>query len=423
MRLSAADTDPRSPAGPELRRIGEPREGDGVPAGAALARPGLAPLAKAASVSGTRMALVHDWLPVYAGAERVLEQMIGTFGQADLFSLFDFLPADQREFLQGKEVTTSFFQRLPFARSKYRNYLPLAPLAIEQFDLRGYEVVVSSSYVVAKGVLTTPDQLHLSYVHSPIRYAWDLQGTYLQQQGIERGLRSTIARLILHYMRLYDVASANRVDAFVANSHHVARRIWKTYRRQAEVLYPPVDTEAFALHETKDDHYVTVSRLVPYKRIDVLVRAFAAMPDRELIVIGDGPDLGRLQAMAPPNVRFLGRQPHEALAYYLRHARGFLFGALEDFGIAPVEAMACGTPVVAFGRGGALETVRPGETGLFFDEQTPAAVAEAVEAFEALRPRLSAERIRLHAEDFSEPRFRSAFHALVEREYARFHGR
>ena len=198
-------------------------------------------------------ALVHDWLPVYAGAERVLEQMIHTLPKSDLFSLINFLPEDQRAFLQGKEVTTSFIQRLPFARKHYRNYLPLAPLATEQFDLRGYDVIVSSSYVAAKGVLTSADQLHVSYVHSPIRYAWDLYFQYMEEGGLTKGLKAWLARIILHYIRFYDVATANRVDAFLANSKTVARRIWKTYRRKAEVVYPPVDTDAFALCKEKED--------------------------------------------------------------------------------------------------------------------------------------------------------------------------
>ena len=301
------------------------------------------------SVSGpgldeARVALVHDWLPVYAGAERVLESMIESIPQSDLFSLFNFLPTDQRAFLQGKDVQTSFIQRLPFARSRYRYYLPLTPLAIEQFDLRDYDVVVSSSYVVAKGVLTTPSQLHVSYVHSPMRYAWDLQSTYLKQEGMERGPRGILARLLLHYMRLYDVTSAHRVDAFVANSHHVARRIEKTYRRESTVIYPPVDVEAFEPREQKEDYYLTVSRLVPYKRIDLLVEAFSAMPDKELIVIGDGPERERIERLAGPNVTVLGYQPADVVKHYMEQARAFVFAAEEDFGIVAVEAQAAGTP-------------------------------------------------------------------------------
>ncbi len=367
-----------------------------------------------------RVALVHDWLPVYAGAERVLEQMFHLFPDADLFSLIEFLPPDQRTFLRGRPVRTSFIQQLPFARRAYRYYLPLAPLAIEQFDLRDYEVVISSSYVVAKGVLTTADQLHISYVHSPIRYAWDLYFQYLEQGGLKRGVRSWLARLILHYLRLYDATTASRPDVLVANSHYVARRIWKTYRRRAHVIYPPVDTAAFTPTAEKEDFYVTVSRLVPYKRVDLIVQAFARMPQRRLMVIGDGPEMGQIARLAPPNVELLGYQPFEVMRTYLQQARAFVFAAEEDFGIVPVEAMACGTPVIAYGRGGVQETVIEGETGLFFYEQTPEALIAAIERFEALEQSLSLERIRLQAEQFSVARFQEAFGRLVERAYQKF---
>lgn len=372
------------------------------------------------SRSRVQAAVVHDWLPVYAGAERVLEQMLTLLPEADLFSLIDFLPKDQRAFLNGKSVSTSFIQKLPFARKKYRYYLPLAPVAIEQFDLTGYDIVISSSYVVAKGALTAADQLHVCYAHSPIRYAWDLHFQYLREGKLERGLRSALARLILHYMRLYDAASANRVDVFVANSRNVARRIWKTYRREAEVIHPPVDTEAFSLCTQKEDYYLTVSRLVPYKRIKLIVEAFAEMPDRELIVIGDGPEFKDIKAKATPNVSVLGYQPFEAVVHYMQQARAFVFASEEDFGIAPVEAQACGTPVIAYGKGGALETVAPGETGLFFHDQSAESIRSAVRSFEASSARFSPERIREHAETFSKERFRHEFNQLLSREYSQF---
>lgn len=366
------------------------------------------------SLGEARVALVHDWLPVYAGAERVLEQMIAVLPQAVLYSLIDFVPEDQRAFLQDKEVHTSFMQRLPFSRSWYRYYLPFTPLAIEQFDLTDYDVIVSSSYVVAKGALTTADQLHVSYVHSPIRYAWDLRTQYLRRRGFDRGLRGLLARSIMHYMRLFDAATADRADLLVANSQHVARRIWKTYRRPAEVVYPPVDTEAFALCTHKDHFYVTVSRLVAYKRIDLIVEAFSAMPEHELLVIGEGPEYHRLARKAGPNVTLLGYQPQEAVQYYLQHARGFIFAAEEDFGIVPVEAQACGTPVLAYGRGGALETVIPGVTGLFFEKQTVESLQAVVRCFEQQRDVFEPERIRRHAEQFSIDRFRQAFREMLE---------
>lgn len=366
------------------------------------------------------VAVVHDWLPVYAGAERVLDEMLTLLPEASLYSLIEFLSEEERAFLDGKPVTTSFIQKLPFARSKYRYYLPFAPVAIEQFDLTEYNIVLSSSYVVAKGVLTRPDQFHISYVHSPIRYAWDLHFDYLKQGGLEWGLRSMVARLILHYMRLYDVSTANRVDVFLANSKTVARRIWKTYRRRARVVYPPVDTGAFSLHEEKEDFYLTVSRLVPYKRVDLIVEAFSEMPDKKLVVIGDGPEMKKIKACAGANVRLMGYQPQEVLEEYMQRARAFIFAAQEDFGIVPVEAQACGTPVIAYGKGGATETVVPEKTGLFFREQTTRSLQQAVRRFEALAPDLDPQVIRAQAERFSAERFRRELWTIIQEEYERF---
>lgn len=366
-----------------------------------------------------RVGLVHDWLPVYAGAERVLEQMIQVFPESDLYSLIDFVPEDQRAFLQGHTVETSFIQRLPFARRLYRHYLPLAPLAIEQFDLTDHDVVLSSSYAVAKGVLTRADQLHISYVHSPVRYAWDLYHEYMNQ-GMPWGLRRAMARLVLHYLRLYDVTTAPRVDLFLANSQNVARRIWKTYRRHAHVLYPPVDVDRFRVETQKEDYYLTMSRLVPYKRVDLIVKAFAAMPEKELVVIGDGPEHDALARLAGPNVRLLGYQPDDAVTYYMQNAKAFVFAAEEDFGIVPVEAQACGTPVIAYGRGGAQETVRPGTTGVFFSEQTVDHLTAAVKEFERIRPSLDPADMRAQAERFAAPVFRKRLSELVQQAYADF---
>lgn len=365
-----------------------------------------------------KVAVVHDWLPVYAGAERVLEQILSVAGEADLYSLIDFLPEEQRAFLDGKPVQTSFIQRLPFAKNKYRYYLPLAPVAIEQFDLTEHDVVISSSYAVAKGALTTADQLHICYMHSPARYAWDLHAQYLKQDKKGRGVRGLFARLFLHYIRLFDVSSANRVDTFVANSRNVARRIWNTYRRRAEVIYPPVDTEAFSLHTEKKDFFVALSRLVPYKRMDLIVRAFSEMPDKELFVIGDGPAFDDLEALAGPNVTMLGYQPSEAVRYYLQRAQALVFAAEEDFGIVPVEAQACGTPVVAYGKGGALETVVHGETGLLFPEQSTQSLQQAIRTFESID--FNPERIRQNAERFSKERFRREMRQFIDKEYEKF---
>ena len=362
-----------------------------------------------------RVAIVHDWLVTYAGAERVLEQIVACFPDADLFSVVDFL--DDRSFLRGKPVTTSFIQKLPKARTKYRAYLPLMPIAIEQLDVSAYDVVISSSHAVAKGVLTGPDQVHISYVHSPIRYAWDLQHQYLQQSKLTNGPKSALARLILHYIRNWDIRTSNSVDTFVANSQFIARRIRKVYQRDAHVIFPPVDVDAFVLHEQKEDFYLTASRMVPYKKIDLIVEAFARMPQRRLVVIGDGPDMQKIRAKAASNVEIMGYQPFKVLQDKMQRAKAFVFAAEEDFGISVVEAQACGTPVIAYGKGGALETVRDlsssRPTGMFFEEQRAESIIAAVEEFDTQASRFVAADCRANAERFSAAHFRERFFAHV----------
>jgi len=371
-----------------------------------------------------KTAIVHDWLVTYAGAERVLEQMLQVLPDAELHSLIDFVPPADRGFLGGRPVRTSFLQRLPGARTRYRSYLPLMPLAIEQFDLSAYDLVVSSSYAVAKGVLTGPDQLHVCMCYSPMRYAWDLQHQYLRETGLARGLRSGLARALLHYVRNWDGRTAQGVDEFIAISQFVGRRIRKVYRRDSVVIYPPVDVEAFTPGAQREDYYVTASRLVPYKRVDLLVEAFAGMPDRRLVVIGDGPELGRIRSKARSNVTLTGAQPVSALRDYLQRARAFVFAAEEDFGIAPLEAQACGTPVLAYAKGGAVETIRgleyPEPTGVFFQEQSVPAIHEAVARFEAEEHRISAAACRQNALRFGAERFRREFRKLIDDRYCAF---
>jgi glycosyltransferase involved in cell wall biosynthesis len=368
-----------------------------------------------------RVAVVHDWLVTYAGAERVLEQMLAVYPAADLFSLIEFVPPAERDFLGGRRVQTSFLQQIPGMRKRYRSFLPLMPLAIEQLDVSGYDLVLSSSYAVAKGVLTGPDQLHICFCHSPMRYAWDLQHQYLRETGLDRGVRGALARWILHRMRLWDVRSSVGVDGFIAVSRYVARRIWKAYRRKSTVIYPPVDVEAFTPGGDHEDFYVTASRMVPYKRMDLIVEAFAAMPDRRLVVIGDGPEAKRVRARGAANIEFLGQQPFEVLRDRLRRARAFVFAAEEDFGIAPLEAQACGTPVIAYGKGGALETIRPtGEpdpTGLFFEKQTAGSLVDAVGRFERESGLIRSDACRENALEFGAERFREQLGAYVRRRW------
>ena len=374
-----------------------------------------------------RVAIVHEWLVNHAGSEKVVEQLLQIYPQADLYAVVDFLGPGERGFLGGRVARTTFIQRLPGARRRFRHYLPLMPLAVEQHDLSGYDLIVSSSHAVAKGVLTGPDQLHVCYIHSPIRYAWDMQHQYLRESGMERGLKGAFARAMLHYMRLWDSRTAAGVDRFVANSAFIGRRVRKVYRREAGVVHPPVDVARFALRADKEDFYLTASRMVPYKRMPMIVEAFARMPQRRLVVIGDGPDMDKVRAAAGPNVTVLGFQDDATLIDHMQRARAFVFAAEEDFGITPVEAQACGTPVIAYGRGGSLETVRgrgdpARRTGVFFDAQTPEALIAAVEAFEALPVPIAPETCRRHAEDFAPERFRERFAAEVERAWAAFHG-
>jgi glycosyltransferase involved in cell wall biosynthesis len=371
-----------------------------------------------------RIAVVHEWLIDYAGSERVLREILGLYPQADLFTLIDARDDELRAAIPKPARATSFLQSFPRPRRWLRYYVPLMPLAVEQFDLAGYDIVISSSHAVAKGVITGPAQLHLSYVHTPMRYAWDLQHEYLRAAGLEHGPRAWAARLALHRLRQWDVRSANGVDAFVANSSHVARRIRKAYRREAEVLYPPVDVSAFPLREAKEDFYLTVSRLEPYKRVDLLLEAFRRMPERRLVVIGDGPEMPRLRSALPPNVALQGRLSTPEVRDHMQRARAFLFAGIEDFGIVMAEAQACGTPLIAFGSGGAVEIVRTQKdarpTGLLFAQQTPEAVLEAVRRFEDDPAGFESAACRENAMRFDRSLFRSRFEAIVGEQWERF---
>ncbi len=361
-----------------------------------------------------RVAVIHDWLIANGGAERVLAIILECYPEAEIFTIADFMASEERGFLQGRQIHTSFIQKLPFARRHYRSYLPLMPSAVESFDLSGFNLVISSSFCVAKGVLTGPDQLHVTYLHSPMRYAWEMQHEYLREAKLERGLKGGLTRAVLHHMRLWDCRTANGVDSFICNSQFIARRVWKTYRRESTVIYPPVDTEYFRPGTRTDGFYVTASRLVPYKRVGEIVDAFAQLPARELVVIGEGPELERLKARAGDNVRFLGHQPREILLRYLQRARAFVFAAREDFGIAPVEAQACGTPVIAYAQGGVTESVVDGRTGLFFDEQNADSIAHAIKRFEAVSNAFDPAAVRANALRFNPQRFKRQIRAHID---------
>lgn len=374
--------------------------------------------------SSPKVAVVHDWLVLSGGDVRVLEQIFECFPDADMFATIDFLPEKDRGFLRGKSVQTSFIQSLPRAKKWHWYYMALMPIAIEQFDFSGYDIIITSHHAVAKGIIVNPDQLHISYIHSPMRFAWDLQSYYFQNFGFNRGIKALLARLIFHYLRIWDCRATNGVDELIANSHFIVRRIQKTYRRPAQVIYPPVNVDVFQLHEQKEDFYLTAGSMNPFKRVDLVVEAFANMPNRKLYVIGKGPDLEKVKSKAGPNVEFLGYQPLEVLVDYMQRAKAFVYAAPEDFGIIIGEAQACGTPVIAFGKGGSLEIVRDVEfdhpTGVLFPEQTVTAVVSAVERFEAEQARFLPQNCRDNALRFSPETFRTALKDFVQEKWQAF---
>lgn len=360
-----------------------------------------------------KIALIHDWLIEIGGAEKVFQEIANIYPSADIFTLVAKEETVNKLNLANRKLTTSFIQKLPFAKAKYRSYFPLFPLAIEQFDLTEYDLIISSSHAVAKGVLTNSRQLHICYCHSPIRYAWDLYHQYLKETGLNIGLKGFFARYLLHNIRNWDIISTNRVDHFLANSQFIGKRIKKIYGRDYTVIYPNVATQDFEHSLNKKDYYITCSRFVPYKKIDIIVSAFAKMPDKTLYVIGNGPDFKKIKKLAGSNVVMLGHQPFETLKIYLAAAKAFVFAAEEDFGIILVEAQACGVPVIAYKKGGALETVIEFKTGLFFKEQTADSIKEAVESFENNFSIFNYQEIINHASSFSTERFKKQFESFV----------
>lgn len=385
-----------------------------------------------------KIAIVHEWLVTYAGAETVLTQILECFPEADLFAVIDFLPENKRHLIHNKKVKTSFVQKIPFAKKKYRALLPLMPLAVEQFDLSDYDLIISSSHAVAKGVITGPDQLHISYIHTPIRYAWDLQHQYLKESKLVKGPKAFLVKWLLHKMRNWDLRTANGVDYFFSNSNYIGRRIDKVYRRKSQTLYPGIDLNNYVCVDKKEDFYFTASRMVPYKKIDLIVSAFANMPDKKLIVIGEGPDWKKIKKLATSNITLLGYQTNQVLRDYMQRAKAFVFAAEEDFGILPVEAQACGTPVIAYGKGGCLETVIPlkyftkdfkdstintnrkNPTGVFFKEQSINSLTEAIHYFEKNYNKFSAEACRKNAERFSKDIFKRKFKDFVIQKWDEF---
>ncbi|GBF81212.1 glycosyltransferase [Aphanothece sacrum] len=367
-----------------------------------------------------RYALVHEWLtPKATGGSELVVQEILSHVEADIYALIDFESSNPQSYLYQRSIGTTFLQHFPLASNGVQKYLPLLPLAIEQLDLRDYDVILSSSHAVAKGIITSPGQLHICYCHTPMRYAWDLTFDYLNHSRMGQGIPGLLTRYLLHRLRQWDVISANRVDYFIANSQHTARRIWRCYRREAKVIYPPVNLERFPLTPHKQDYYLTVSRLVSYKKIALIVRAFNQL-GYPLVIIGDGPDFPLIRQMAQSNIKVLGAQSDEVVEQYMAQAKAFVYAACEDFGIALVEAQACGTPVIAYGGGGALETVidirqsPENGTGVLFTPQTSQSLVETVETFEKFQHQIDPYSCRRQAARFTPKIFETSYLAFLE---------
>jgi glycosyltransferase involved in cell wall biosynthesis len=357
-----------------------------------------------------RIAVVHDWLVVNGGAEKVLKAILEIYPESDIFTLVDFLNAEEREeILNGKGSTTSFIQKLPLAQKHFRNYLPLFPMGIESLNLGEYDLILSSSWAVAKGVKKGEKQIHICYSHTPIRYAWDLYGEYTSSL---KQPKKFLVQWALKYIRNWDLKTVDRVDHFIANSNFVKVRIERTYNRNATVIYPPVDVERFTLHTEKGEFYLTASRLVPYKKTKLIVEAFNNMPNRKLVVIGAGEELDSIRGIAKSNIELLGYQPDNVLKSYMQRAKGFIYGAVEDFGIVPIEAMACGTPVIALNRGGTAETVIDGFNGVHFERQSVSDILDAIDKFEKLE--FNYREISNYAKSFSIERFKAEFQVFVK---------
>jgi glycosyltransferase involved in cell wall biosynthesis len=369
-----------------------------------------------------RVAFVHDWLVVSGGAEKVTREILRTF-DADVFALVDFLNEADREFiLHGKHATTSFIQQLPSARDHFRNYLPLFPSAMERLDLSSYDLVLSASYAVAKGVRTTPYQVHVCYIHTPMRYAWVNEEGYLADHDAATGPKGWFIRMVLDRLRKWDLRTNASVDRFIANSTNVAERVERIYDRDAEVLLPPVDMDRFTLGTTERKHFIAANRLVPYKRVDRIIEAFRQLPNEALLVCGDGPERKKWQTGAPQNVHFLGHVPQQEFVALLGSAKALVAAADEDLGLTPMEAQACGTPVIALGKGGYRETVVEGVSGILFDTDRPEDIASGIRRFLHEGIERSPCELRQGMMAYSSDRFRERYKALVESAIRAKHG-
>jgi len=368
-----------------------------------------------------KIAIVHEWFAEYAGSERVVESFTNIWQNADVFALVDLLNENERRIiLKSKKPKTSFIQKMPFAKTKHRYYLPLFPFAIERFDFTGYDIIISSSHAVTKGLKKTPNQLHISYCHSPMRYAWDNTELYLGQANISKGLKGFAARKIINYLRKWDLKTASRPDFLIANSKFIAGKIKRIYNRDADVIYPPVDINKFDCVNEKEDYFLTASRMVPYKRVDLIVEAFSKMTDKKLKVVGQGPEFKNIKNRATPNIEFLGYKNDKGLKALLQKAKAFVFAAEEDFGITVVEAMACGTPVIALNKGGTAETVIDCKTGILFNLQNAESIREAVFKFNEIAGSFDPQKISDYARQFNREIFENKIKEYVREKSLNF---
>lgn len=356
-----------------------------------------------------KVAIVHDWLIGMGGGEKVVLELHKIFPDAPVFtSVVNYEKLDP--IFKEMDIRTTFIQKLPFSKKKYNRYLPFFPIAFESLDLRDYDVIISSTASIgAKGVLRDSSSVHICYCHTPPRYTWDFYHEHLSYTG---KIQKKVIPFLMHYLRMYDQISANRVDYYISNSTIVKKRIEKIYRREAQIIHPPVNVDYFELSSESEDYYLVVSRLVPYKRIDLAVQACTQL-NKKLIVIGSGEEMIKLKQMAGPTVKFLGYQNDGKVKEYMQNCIAFLFPGYEDFGITPVEAQACGKPVIAYGKGGALDTVIPQKTGVLFKQQSVESLVNAIKNFE--KTTFDPKTIRIHAEQFSNKKFRENILQLVEK--------
>lgn len=366
-----------------------------------------------------KIAIIHDWLVTFGGAERLLLQILDCYPTADLFCLIEGLPKDIREKF-SRNTKSTFIQHLPRAKKWYWYYAPFMPIAIEQIDLTNYDLVLSCSHAFAKGVICHPNQLHIAYIHSPMRFVYDLQHDYYQNFSFKNGIKRWLSAGVFHYLRMWDMRTINNVDHLIANSNFIRKRITKCYRRTSELIYPGIDTERFQFKANKQSYYLAGSFMTPFKRLDLIVSAFNQMPEKKLLLFGSGPQEKYLKKLAGSNVTFLGRASDEDLVKLLQNARAFLFAATEDFGMIMAEAQSCGTPVIAYKKGGATEIIKDVDistepTGLFFEELTSESIQHAIKKFEREETSIHPINCRKNAMRFDILHFKKQYIDTIKR--------